>query len=51
MNKKIVLATNERGIVLNAKEVYSLLFIKEPDHFILMIKTCLEKKISDKPFC
>jgi hypothetical protein len=44
MNKKIVLATNERGIVLNAKEVYSLLFIKEPDHFILMIKNMFGKE-------
>lgn len=26
MNKKIVLATNERGDCFNAKEVYSLLF-------------------------
>ena len=44
MNKKIVLATNERGDCFNAKEVYSLLFIKEPDHFILMIKNMFGKE-------
>ncbi len=32
------------GIVLNAKEVYSLLFIKEPDLFILMIKNMFGKE-------
>jgi len=32
------------GIVLNAKEVYSLLFIKGPDLFILMIKNMFGKE-------